>query len=131
MSNSEVVDTSIAEAGEESDVSNEEFCAAVDCTEPLGDNIKWVQCDGSCDRWFHMVCVGLTKIRKKETYLCEGCTDSPMNQTEVLDTAEDKAEALVGTTTEAEAPADVSLVKAELEAVETNATSTEMEVDQC
>lgn len=131
MSNSEVVDTSIAEAGEESDASNEEFCAAVDCTEPLGDNIKWVQCDGSCDRWFHMVCVGLTKIRKKETYLCEGCTDSPMTETEVLDVAEDKADAMAETTTEAEASTDAPLVKAEPEAVETNAKSNEMEVDQC
>lgn len=58
---------------EESDDSNEEFCAAATCTEPMGDNIKWVQCDGTCNRWFHMLCVGLTKIRKKETYLCDTC----------------------------------------------------------
>lgn len=58
---------------EDSDDSNEEFCAAFKCTEPIGDNIKWVQCDGSCNRWFHMICIGLTKIRKKETYICESC----------------------------------------------------------
>ena len=57
----------------DSEDSNEESCAASECIQPLGDSIKWVQCDGHCNRWFHMFCVGLTKIRKKETYLCNSC----------------------------------------------------------
>jgi len=56
------------------DSNDEEACAAENCTEPMGDNIKWVQCDDDkCNRWFHMVCVGITKIRKKEIYLCNAC----------------------------------------------------------
>ncbi len=55
-------------------IEDEEFCAAPGCTGPTGDNIKWVQCEGVCGgKWFHMICVGLTKIRKKEQYLCANC----------------------------------------------------------
>jgi len=58
-------------------IEDEEFCAAIGCSGPTGDNIKWVQCEGVCGgKWFHMVCVGLTKIRKKETYLCANCDSS-------------------------------------------------------
>ena len=109
---SERVEHLVEEAGEESDASNEEFCAAVDCKEPLGDNIKWVQCDGSCDRWFHMVCVGLTKIRKKETYLCESCTESGHGAEKEI-----KAETL---------ETDVVSVKGEDES-----KLNDMEIDQC
>ena len=48
----------------------------------MGENIKWVQCDGNCNRWFHMVCVGITKIRKKEKYLCNNCGDRKENEDE-------------------------------------------------
>ncbi len=73
----EVNETSTVQdvTNDDSEASNdEEACAAENCLEPMGDNIKWVQCDNDkCNRWFHMICVGLTKIRKKETYLCNSC----------------------------------------------------------
>ena len=59
----------------EIEIEDEEFCAAAKCSGPTGDNIKWVQCDGSCQRWFHMICVGISKIKKKEKYLCNACDD--------------------------------------------------------
>lgn len=57
--------------------SDEEQCAALKCLKPMGDNIKWVQCDGDCQKWFHMACVGITKIKRREKYLCHSCTMTP------------------------------------------------------
>lgn len=54
--------------------SDEEQCAAEKCLKPIGDNIKWVQCDGDCQKWFHMACVGITKIKRRDKYLCHLCT---------------------------------------------------------
>lgn len=37
--------------------------------------VNWVQCDGSCNQWFHQVCVGLSAERaEKEDYICISCT---------------------------------------------------------
>uniref|UniRef100_A0A8C7WPU2 [histone H3]-trimethyl-L-lysine(4) demethylase n=1 Tax=Oryzias sinensis TaxID=183150 RepID=A0A8C7WPU2_9TELE len=57
--------------------SEEDFslCAAPWCREPEGDEVNWVQCDGSCNQWFHQVCVGLSAERaEKEDYICISCT---------------------------------------------------------
>uniref|UniRef100_A0A8C6L6W4 [histone H3]-trimethyl-L-lysine(4) demethylase n=1 Tax=Nothobranchius furzeri TaxID=105023 RepID=A0A8C6L6W4_NOTFU len=57
--------------------SEEDFslCAAPWCREPEGDEVNWVQCDGSCNQWFHQVCVGLSAERaEKEDYVCISCT---------------------------------------------------------
>jgi hypothetical protein len=34
-----------------------------------------VQCDGGCDKWFHLHCVGLDKddINEDEDYICKNC----------------------------------------------------------
>ncbi|CAF0812806.1 unnamed protein product, partial [Brachionus calyciflorus] len=58
------------------DTSEEDQCGATKCLKPAGDNIKWVQCDGDCQKWFHMVCVGITKIKRKDKYLCHLCTET-------------------------------------------------------
>uniref|UniRef100_H3CNP2 [histone H3]-trimethyl-L-lysine(4) demethylase n=1 Tax=Tetraodon nigroviridis TaxID=99883 RepID=H3CNP2_TETNG len=51
------------------------LCAAPWCREPEGDEVNWVQCDGSCNQWFHQVCVGLSAERaEKEDYICISCT---------------------------------------------------------
>ncbi|XP_017271262.1 lysine (K)-specific demethylase 5Ba [Kryptolebias marmoratus] len=51
------------------------LCAAPWCREPEGDEVNWVQCDGSCNQWFHQVCVGLSAERaEKEDYVCISCT---------------------------------------------------------
>uniref|UniRef100_A0A3B4Z210 [histone H3]-trimethyl-L-lysine(4) demethylase n=1 Tax=Stegastes partitus TaxID=144197 RepID=A0A3B4Z210_9TELE len=51
------------------------LCAAPWCREPEGDEVNWVQCDGSCNQWFHQICVGLSAERaEKEDYICISCT---------------------------------------------------------
>ncbi|CAF2865409.1 unnamed protein product [Rotaria sp. Silwood2] len=42
------------------------------CLKPSGSSIKWVCCD-ACERWFHLVCVGLTSVKKKEEFKCARC----------------------------------------------------------
>lgn len=38
--------------------------------------VNWVQCDGSCNQWFHQVCVGLSAERaEREDYICISCTE--------------------------------------------------------
>ncbi|CAF1364311.1 unnamed protein product [Adineta steineri] len=45
------------------------------CLKPSGSSIKWVCCD-ACERWFHLVCVGLTSVKKKEEFKCTRCKQS-------------------------------------------------------
>ncbi|XP_071766427.1 lysine (K)-specific demethylase 5Ba [Centroberyx gerrardi] len=57
--------------------SEEDFslCAAPWCREPEGDEVNWVQCDGSCNQWFHQICVGVSAEQaEKEDYICISCT---------------------------------------------------------
>ncbi|XP_046747489.1 lysine-specific demethylase lid isoform X3 [Diprion similis] len=61
------------------DTSDEEDdCAAVSCLRPSGREVDWVQCDGGCDGWFHMHCVGLDRaeIAEEDDYICSNCKDS-------------------------------------------------------
>uniref|UniRef100_A0A667YTX1 [histone H3]-trimethyl-L-lysine(4) demethylase n=1 Tax=Myripristis murdjan TaxID=586833 RepID=A0A667YTX1_9TELE len=53
----------------QSDDSDEEMaCPFMGC-------VDWVQCDGSCNQWFHQVCVGVTaELAEKEDYICVSCT---------------------------------------------------------
>ncbi|XP_039175006.1 lysine-specific demethylase 5B isoform X1 [Crotalus tigris] len=56
------------------------ICPAVNCLQPEGDEVDWVQCDGCCNQWFHQVCVGVSpEMAEKEDYICTSCTrkDSP------------------------------------------------------
>ncbi|KAK9723158.1 PHD-finger [Popillia japonica] len=55
----------------------EEKCAFETCLQPSGEEVvQWVQCDGGCELWFHMVCVGLTAkdINEDEDYICMACS---------------------------------------------------------
>lgn len=37
--------------------------------------VDWVQCDGSCNQWFHQICVGVTaEMAENEDYVCVRCT---------------------------------------------------------
>ncbi|XP_028308362.1 lysine-specific demethylase 5B-B isoform X2 [Gouania willdenowi] len=39
------------------------------------NQVNWVQCDGSCNQWFHQVCVGVTaEMAENEDYVCVTCT---------------------------------------------------------
>ncbi|KAG8196974.1 hypothetical protein JTE90_009028 [Oedothorax gibbosus] len=53
----------------------DEMCSAMSCLRPIGDSVNWVQCDGGCDQWFHLLCVGLdvTEVSETEDYICHNC----------------------------------------------------------
>ncbi|KAI5645923.1 PHD-finger domain-containing protein [Phthorimaea operculella] len=59
-----------------SSADEDEDCAAADCLRPTG-KVDWVQCDGGCDQWFHMHCVGLVKssLREDDDYFCNNCKE--------------------------------------------------------
>lgn len=42
---------------------------------PTGREVDWVQCDGGCNKWYHMYCVGLVKnqIKADEDFVCKKC----------------------------------------------------------
>ncbi|KAG5835345.1 hypothetical protein ANANG_G00242900 [Anguilla anguilla] len=51
-----------------------ELCPAEFCLQPEGDEVDWVQCDGSCNLWFHQVCVGVSAEQaEEEDYVCATC----------------------------------------------------------
>ncbi|RVE52903.1 hypothetical protein evm_002380 [Chilo suppressalis] len=59
----------------QSSADDDEDCAAADCLRPTGKEVDWVQCDGGCDQWFHMHCVGLRRdaLRDDDDYVCGAC----------------------------------------------------------
>lgn len=61
-----------------SDDEDEEKCASESCIQPLGEEVHWVQCDGGCELWFHMACVGLSEkdINEDDDYICIACSRS-------------------------------------------------------
>ncbi|XP_030021765.1 lysine-specific demethylase 5B isoform X2 [Manduca sexta] len=58
-----------------SSADDDEDCAAANCLRPTGKEVDWVQCDGGCDQWFHMHCVGLSRgaLREDDDYVCGNC----------------------------------------------------------
>ncbi|XP_023986391.1 lysine-specific demethylase 5B isoform X3 [Physeter macrocephalus] len=71
-------DTSCSE--QEASEDEDAVCPAASCLQPEGDEVDWVQCDGSCNRWFHQVCVGVSpETAEEEDYVCACCaaTDAP------------------------------------------------------
>ncbi|XP_077368986.1 lysine-specific demethylase 5B-B isoform X2 [Festucalex cinctus] len=68
-----------------SDESDEDMavCPAERCQLPEGNEVHWVQCDGSCNQWFHQVCVGVTaEMAEKEDYICVRCALSNAHTTD-------------------------------------------------
>ncbi|XP_004519341.1 lysine-specific demethylase lid isoform X1 [Ceratitis capitata] len=63
---------------------DEEECRAENCHKPTGREVDWVQCDGGCNEWFHMFCVGLNRnqINADDDYFCIRCSKT-MKSTEV------------------------------------------------
>ncbi|XP_017783034.1 PREDICTED: lysine-specific demethylase lid isoform X2 [Nicrophorus vespilloides] len=62
---------------EDDDEGDEDaMCAVSTCLQPSGDEVDWVQCDGGCEQWFHMACVGLSAkdINEDEDYICSTCS---------------------------------------------------------
>ncbi|XP_059542839.1 lysine-specific demethylase 5B-like [Myotis daubentonii] len=65
-------DTSSLE--QENSEDEDAICPAGSCLQPDGDEVDWVQCDGSCNQWFHQVCVGVSpEMAAKEDYICARC----------------------------------------------------------
>ncbi|XP_075219892.1 lysine-specific demethylase 5A-like isoform X2 [Lycorma delicatula] len=64
------------DCGAEDNEINEDECAAHTCLHPSGSEVDWVQCDGGCEEWFHLLCVGLSKsdINEDDDYICKQCT---------------------------------------------------------
>ncbi|KAJ7402600.1 Lysine-specific demethylase 5C [Pitangus sulphuratus] len=63
-------------SSEQEDSEDEDaICPALNCLQPEGEEVDWVQCDGSCNQWFHQVCVGISpEMAEKEDYICTSCT---------------------------------------------------------
>lgn len=61
-----------------SDDEDDENCASAECIQPLGEEVHWIQCDGGCELWFHMACVGLSQkdINEEDDYICIACSRS-------------------------------------------------------
>ncbi|XP_055921971.1 lysine-specific demethylase 5-like [Eupeodes corollae] len=57
---------------------DDEECRAQNCHRPSGREVDWVQCDGGCNEWFHMFCVGLDRkqIKPDDDYICKRCMKS-------------------------------------------------------
>lgn len=57
-----------------SDDDNDD-CSARPCLHPLEREVDWVQCDGGCELWFHLFCVGLDKrdVKEDEDFICRVC----------------------------------------------------------
>lgn len=70
------------------DVKEEETddsCAAPKCQKPSGE-VHWVQCDGGCELWFHLICVGLNTedVSETEDYICSSCTKGKKSRKECI-----------------------------------------------
>ncbi|XP_065573719.1 lysine-specific demethylase 5D-like isoform X2 [Artemia franciscana] len=69
--------TNISKTVDDSDTdSYDEKCSAVRCTLPAGKEVHWVQCDGGCELWFHLKCVGLkpSDVSEDKDYVCINCS---------------------------------------------------------
>uniref|UniRef100_A0A8D2PBA9 [histone H3]-trimethyl-L-lysine(4) demethylase n=1 Tax=Zosterops lateralis melanops TaxID=1220523 RepID=A0A8D2PBA9_ZOSLA len=75
-------DTSFSEQEDSED--EDAICPAVNCLQPEGDEVDWVQCDGSCNQWFHQVCVGISpEMAEKEDYICASCAGKDAQEFEM------------------------------------------------
>ncbi|XP_077540973.1 lysine demethylase 5 isoform X6 [Haemaphysalis longicornis] len=78
----------------------DDLCSAPDCLRPQGEAVNWVQCDGGCEQWFHLHCVGLSinEVKDSEDYYCPQCRqpdattscDQPGNTTPVKTGSNDR-----------------------------------------
>lgn len=66
-----------------SDDEDDENCASSSCIQPLGEEVHWIQCDGGCELWFHMACVGLSQkdINEDDDYICIACSGGSCKDT--------------------------------------------------
>lgn len=50
-------------------------CGVANCSKPSESVMHWIQCDGGCNKWFHMCCVGLNHLEVEDDmeYICDVC----------------------------------------------------------
>ncbi|XP_064473046.1 lysine-specific demethylase 5A-like isoform X2 [Ornithodoros turicata] len=65
----------------------DDLCSAPNCLRPQGEAVNWVQCDGGCEQWFHLLCVGLSMndVKDSDDYYCPQCRGdggAPRNPTD-------------------------------------------------
>lgn len=65
----------VADESANSSSSSDDSCAATECIDPPDTKIDWVQCDGGCNQWFHLHCLGLKSqdINEEEDFICNRC----------------------------------------------------------
>ncbi|KFW85824.1 Lysine-specific demethylase 5B, partial [Manacus vitellinus] len=74
-SESHLVPSDMSFSEQEDSEDEDAICPALNCLQPEGEEVDWVQCDGSCNQWFHQVCVGISpEMAEKEDYICTSCT---------------------------------------------------------
>ncbi|XP_055932115.1 lysine-specific demethylase 5A-like [Argiope bruennichi] len=83
------------------DKEGEDFCSAAGCLRPIGEAVNWVQCDGGCEQWFHLLCVGLdmSEVSETEDYICPNCARQSKDEqaySEESDASEVAASVLAG-----------------------------------
>ncbi|XP_059609734.1 lysine-specific demethylase 5-like [Phlebotomus argentipes] len=67
------------------DDDEEGECSAPKCIRPNERKfVDWVQCDGGCEKWFHMKCVGVhkTQVTDEVDFYCGKCTETTNTRTE-------------------------------------------------
>jgi len=49
---------------------------------PSDELTTWLQCEGGCDKWYHIVCVGVSKdaVHTIDSYKCYKCQKPAMLQ---------------------------------------------------
>ncbi|XP_054741421.1 lysine-specific demethylase lid [Anastrepha obliqua] len=79
---------------------DEEECRAENCHKPTGREVDWVQCDGGCNEWFHMYCVGLNRsqIKADDDYFCIRCSKTMAMGPVVASSANNIAVSVIETT---------------------------------
>ncbi|XP_053961307.1 lysine-specific demethylase lid [Anastrepha ludens] len=79
---------------------DEEECRAENCHKPTGREVDWVQCDGGCNEWFHMYCVGLNRsqIKADDDYFCIRCSKTMAMGPVVASSANNIAASVIETT---------------------------------
>ncbi|XP_008480460.2 lysine-specific demethylase 5A-like [Diaphorina citri] len=77
----QIANASVNENSNEEEAEEDELCSYVPCLKPEGDQVDWVQCDGGCEQWFHMICVNLKKtdLKEDQEYICETCDQKSPN----------------------------------------------------
>ncbi|CAJ0587943.1 unnamed protein product, partial [Mesorhabditis spiculigera] len=58
---------------------DDQMCGADLCLKPTSDHLNWILCEPGCGRWYHNICVGLTKAQAEdmEHYNCYKCHRPP------------------------------------------------------